>query len=61
MPVGKDKKAKRRWWAINGISAGLAGLWMAGGLGVVARGGKADGWVGKGYDALYAKIPLVKL
>jgi hypothetical protein len=34
---------------------------MAGGLGVVARGGKADGWVATGYDALYSKIPLVKL
>ena len=61
VPVGNSKKAKRRWWIINGISAGLAALWMAGGLGIVARGGKADGWVGKGYDSLYAKIPLLKL
>ena len=61
MPVGNSKKAKRTWWTINGISAGLAALWMAGGLGVVARGGKAGGWVGKGYESLYAKIPLLKL
>ena len=60
-PVGSDKKAKRRWRSINGIAAGFIGLWMAGGLGVVGRGGLADGWVGKGYDALYEKIPLVKL
>jgi hypothetical protein len=60
-PVGSDKKAKRRWWTINGIAAAFTALWAAGGLGVVARGGLADGWVGKGYDELYSKIPLVKL
>lgn len=60
-PVGSDKKAKRRWWTINGIAAGVMALWMAGGLGVVGRGGLSEGWLGKGYDALYAKIPLVKL
>jgi hypothetical protein len=60
-PVGNDKKAKRRWWAINGIAASVTALWMAGGLGVVARGGLSDGWIGKGYDVLYSKIPLVKL
>jgi hypothetical protein len=56
-----DKKAKRRWWVINGAAVTAAALWMAGGLGIVARAGKADGWVGKGYDELYAKIPLLKL
>lgn len=61
VPVGNDKKAKRRWWTINGITAAVTLLWMAGGLGVVGRGGKADGWVGKGYDVLYSKIPLLKL
>jgi Protein of unknown function (DUF1691) len=64
-PVGvgelssKGKKGKRRWWIINGVSALVAGLWMAGGLGVVARGGKATGWVGKGWDELYARVPLL--
>jgi hypothetical protein len=58
---GNDKKAKRRWWVINGAAVTAAGLWMAGGLGIVARAGKADGWVGKGYDELYAKVPLLKL
>jgi hypothetical protein len=60
-PVGSDKKAKRRWWTINGVAAIFTAFWMAGGLGVVARGGLSDGWVGKGYDALYSKIPLVNL
>lgn len=61
VPVGSDKKAKRRWWTINGIAAAFTALWASGGLGVVARGGLAEGWVGKGYDELYSKIPLVKL
>lgn len=61
MPIGNGQKARRRWWTINGISALVTLLWMAGGLGVVARGGKTDGWVGKGYDVLYAKIPLLNL
>lgn len=61
LPRGGDKKARRRWWTINAIAASLAGLWMAGGLGVVGLGGTAEGWIGKGYDDLYSKIPLVKL
>lgn len=61
LPRGNDKKARRRWWTLNAIAVTLAGLWMAGGLGIVGTGGTADGWVGKGYDELYSKIPLVKL
>ncbi|KAH8594143.1 hypothetical protein B0O99DRAFT_189346 [Bisporella sp. PMI_857] len=61
LPVGSDRKAKRRWWTINGITVALAALWMAGGLGVVGLGGRSDGWVGKGYDELYSRIPLLSL
>lgn len=67
VPVGvgemgsKGKTGKRRWWVVNGVSAFVAAIWMAGGLGVVARGGKATGWIGKGWDELYAKIPLLGL
>lgn len=61
LPRGNDKKARIRWWSITAISATVAGLWMAGGLGVVGRGGMADGWIGKGYDELYSKIPLLDL
>lgn len=52
-----EKNGRRRWWVVNGVSVLVAVLWMAGGLGVVARGGKASGWVGKGWDELYAKVP----
>ncbi|KAG9192810.1 hypothetical protein G6011_11544 [Alternaria panax] len=50
---------KRRWYAINGISAALTALWLAGGLGVVGKDGKMVGWVGKEYDELYKYLPIV--
>jgi hypothetical protein len=56
-----EKKDKRRWWTINGVSLGTALIWMAGGLGIVGRGGKATGWIARGYDELYARIPLLGL
>lgn len=57
----QDRKIKhnRRWWATNALAALVAGLWAAGGLGVVARGGLAGGWQGKHWDAMYRHIPLV--
>lgn len=61
VPVGNDKKARRRWWVINGITLAVTALWMAGGLGVIGQGGKSDGWIGKGYDNLYSKIPFLDL
>jgi hypothetical protein len=59
IPIGTTKKAKRRWWSIHAATVTLAALWMSGGFGVVARGGMADGWIGKSYDVLFSKIPLV--
>jgi len=58
LPRGNDKRSKRRWWVINAISAAVAALWMAGGLGVIGTG---EGWVGQVYDLLYSKVPLLKL
>ena len=50
---------KRRWYVINGVAAAVAGLWMAGGIGVVGRGGEVPGWVGKEYNDMYRSIPVV--
>lgn len=50
---------KRRWYRVNGLAAFVAGVWMAGGLGVIGRGGATGGWMGKAFDELYSKIPLV--
>lgn len=52
-------RRKWRWYSINGLSALLAAISMAGGLGIVGRGGKSLGWVGTGYDELYRRIPVV--
>ncbi|WYZ39042.1 hypothetical protein EsH8_III_000956 [Colletotrichum jinshuiense] len=53
----KVRKRKRRaWWALHGVAAAATGLWAAGGLGIVARGGSADGWVGRLYDDLFSRV-----
>ncbi|KAI1259019.1 hypothetical protein F5Y18DRAFT_411329 [Xylariaceae sp. FL1019] len=53
-----DKPSRRRrrraWWAINAAAASLALFWAAGGLGVVARAGSVEGWLGTVYDGIYA-------
>lgn len=55
----KQFARKRRWYIINGISAAVTALWLAGGLGVIGRDGKVPGWVGKEYDELYKYIPFI--
>lgn len=50
---------KRRWYLINAASAVIAGIWLLGGLGVVGRGGRVEGWVGREYDAILSRIPLI--
>ncbi|TQS36516.1 hypothetical protein Golomagni_03033 [Golovinomyces magnicellulatus] len=55
---GDGEKARRRRRLINSVSGALATVWMAGGLGVIARGGRADGWIGQGYDMLLRHIWL---
>ncbi|KAI9802265.1 MAG: hypothetical protein M1825_002986 [Sarcosagium campestre] len=49
----------RRWYGENLASLTLAAIWMAGGLGVVARAGPSGGWIGKGYDKLYEHVPVL--
>jgi len=49
---------KRRWYTINGVASFVVVVWLAGGLGVIGRGGAADGWLAGVYDALYRKIPF---
>lgn len=51
---------KRRWYAINAISALLTGVWLAGALGVVARGGKTGNWIGREFDELYNAMPMIQ-
>lgn len=59
--VDREVKKRRRrvWYTVNGVVVLVTGLWAAGGLGVVARGGPALGWVAKVYDGLFDRIPLL--
>ena len=50
---------KRRWYIINGVAAAMTALWMAGGFGVIGRAGEAGGWVGRQYDQMYQRIPII--
>ncbi|PQE28454.1 hypothetical protein CJF30_00008173 [Rutstroemia sp. NJR-2017a BBW] len=58
--TGTDKEKRRRKRRINGVVGAVAGIWMSGGLGVVARSGPEPGWIGRGYDALFEKVPLLR-
>lgn len=55
----RELAKKRRWYIINGVAAAVTGLWMAGAFGVIARGGKAVGWIARQYDEMYRSIPIV--
>ena len=58
--IGREMRKRRRraWVGVHGVVVLVAGLWAAGGLGVVARGGLSSGWVGKLYDDLFARVGL---
>ncbi|KAI0858821.1 hypothetical protein F4860DRAFT_286791 [Xylaria cubensis] len=47
------RRRRRAWWAIQATAVSLAALWAAGGLGVVARAGPAQGWLATVYDGIY--------
>ena len=55
----RELAKKRRWYTINGVAAAITALWMAGGFGVIGRGGKAAGWVARNYDEMYRSIPII--
>ena len=58
--VAAEAKAKRRWWALQGVSAVVVLTWLAGGMGVVGRAGKVPGWVGRHYDELLRRLPYLE-
>ncbi|RDA94925.1 hypothetical protein CP533_0177 [Ophiocordyceps camponoti-saundersi (nom. inval.)] len=57
--LADGRSSKRRRMGVNAAAAGMAALWAAGGLGVVARGGAAQGWVAAAYDHMLAAVRLV--
>ncbi|KAI0441116.1 hypothetical protein F4803DRAFT_524624 [Xylaria telfairii] len=46
-------RRRRAWWAIQATTLSLAAVWAAGGLGVVAQAGPAQGWLGTVYNGIY--------
>lgn len=50
------KRRRRAWWGIHGAAVAVTVLWAAGGLGVVARAGPAEGWLATVYDNIYIAI-----
>ncbi|MCJ1334939.1 hypothetical protein MMC09_000205 [Bachmanniomyces sp. S44760] len=60
---GEDREVARRrsWWAVSIVASLVMGVWVAGGLGVVGRGGAVGGWVGRGYDDLLRRIPILEI
>ncbi|OTA58938.1 DUF1691-domain-containing protein [Hypoxylon sp. EC38] len=50
------KRRRRAWWGVQGVTVALAGLWAAGGLGIVARAGPAEGWLATVYDNIYNAV-----
>ncbi|KAH8648563.1 hypothetical protein BX600DRAFT_502950 [Xylariales sp. PMI_506] len=50
------RRRRRAWWGINGLAALVAAVWAAGGLGVVARAGRVEGWLGTVYDGIYGYL-----
>lgn len=60
IPLDRRTKKQRRkqWLSVQGVAVGMATLWAVGGLGVVSRGGSAEGWIGKLYDDVFARVGL---
>ena len=51
------KRRRRRDWMVNGVAAVVAAAWIAGGLGVVGRGGSGAGWEAQNWDRIYKAVP----
>ncbi|PNY26299.1 Uncharacterized protein TCAP_03774 [Tolypocladium capitatum] len=52
------RQRRRKWLSIHGVALVVAAAWAVGGLGTVARGGPAEGWVAKVYDDLFARVGM---
>ncbi|PFH56029.1 hypothetical protein XA68_17183 [Ophiocordyceps unilateralis] len=56
--LADGRSSKRRRMGVHAAAAGMTALWAAGGLGVVARGGAAKGWIAAAYDHMLAAVRL---
>ena len=51
------RKRRNRDWMVSGVAALVAAAWIAGGLGVVGKGGSGQGWEAKHWDEIYRAVP----
>lgn len=60
-PAGSEalRRRKRVRRMVNGLVVAGTTLWLAGGLGIVARGGWGAGWEAKSWEAIYSRVPLL--
>jgi succinate dehydrogenase/fumarate reductase cytochrome b subunit len=58
---GQSGMNRRKWRGriVNGVAALMAGVWIAGSLGVVSRSGMGQGWEAKNWDKIYSAVPLI--
>lgn len=59
--AGEDGKKRRKWRGrvVNGVAAMVAGVWIAGGLGIVGRAGKGVGWEASNWNKIYKAVPIL--
>lgn len=59
--AGEDGKKRRKWRGrvVNGVVAMVAGVWIAGGLGIVGRAGKGVGWEASNWNKIYKAVPIL--
>lgn len=54
------RRTRKMWWVVNGVAVLGAGVWLAGALGIVGRGGDGGGgWEAQGWNELYSQVPAI--
>lgn len=53
------RRQRKARWVVYGVAALATAVWLAGGLGIVGRGGSGVGWEAKSWDNLYRQVPVI--
>ncbi|KAK5807401.1 hypothetical protein VI817_001659 [Penicillium citrinum] len=56
----RARRTRKMWWVVNGVAVLGAGVWLAGALGIVGRGGDSGGgWEAQGWNEMYSQVPVI--
>lgn len=55
----ESRRRRKNRWLVHGIAALVTAIWLAGGLGIVGRGGTGSSFEVPGWDKLYASVPVI--